>query len=196
MKGLLLGNHFDNVVYGLQTAFIKSYPLSAKKLSPHYNVGEEYYIKEEWKVIQILDYKLRPEMNGHKAILYSNDLNPALTAGFLFNGINSYLYNHHLLPDDSVPGLVMKSSPLNFDASMPSWAARYSLKITSATFPHIQQLTIDDLISVTGDATITFETFRIFWDAGRRPHYDTDPIVGIYNFEITELNGYHSVPDR
>ena len=214
MKGVILGERFDTIVYGSQTAFIKIFPTTriivhskdgeilpfkmdvhgkpGLALKPHFRLGEQFFIKEPWQVASIISFNERPRLNGSKAILYSNDLNPVHSRGQMFSNVNTFLFNHAMQSDESIPGVEMKATVQYSEATMPCWAARYHLRIIAAGYIRIQELTLQQLINGTGKEDITIEDFLDSWNLRvRKGHqWSQNPVVGYYEFEIGELNNY------
>lgn len=217
MKGNIFNpEQFDPIVYGAQTQFIKTFSASLgqlilhthqddsvpfavnskgvplKQVNPHFQIREQLYIKEDWRVISILSNTTQPHLAGRKAVMYTDDMNPVLSAGELQNGVNSFLYTHPLTPDTSIPGFGFKSSQPMTASSMPSWAARYGFIITSVAYKHLSDLTLTEAINATGDKQITLASFRESWNskAKRSQTWEANPVIGLYAFDIIMLNGY------
>ena len=216
MKGTIFNQEqFDPIVYGDQTLFIKTFPSSLgktilhmqqnelfpytvnsrgeplKRVTPHYKLHEQFYIKEDWRVISILNYNSYPSNNGRYAVLYADDLN-TVKSSEMQNGINTFLFNNTLQADCSIPNLEMKASCLMLPPSMPSWAARFVLEITSVKFKHLKDVTLQEVVSATGCEQMTLDNFCNAWNAkvGHSQAWEQNPVIGIYSFEINTLNGY------
>lgn len=215
MKGFLPGEQFDAIVYGSQTAFIKTFPTfgqvvihaeageilpykvnaqgsPGQVLKPHFTVGEQFYIKEPWRIASILSCDKHPDLDGHKTIVYNNDLSPVQSGGQIFNNINTLLFKERLQMDETIPGIKMKATNQYSDAAMPCWAARYGLHINAARFVNLRQLTLQELRYGTGKEDLTNDQFIDLWDhtAKRGHQWAQNPIIGYYEFSITQLNGY------
>lgn len=217
MKGNIFNpEQFDPIVYGAQTLFIKTFSASLgqlilhthqeepvpftvdskgapfKQVNPHFQFREQFYIKEDWRVISILSNTTQPHLSGRKAVMYTDDMNLVLSAGELQNGVNSFLYTHPLTLDTSIPGFEFKSSQPMTVSSMPSWAARYGFVITSAVYKHLGDITLSEAINATGNEQITLAGFRESWNskAKRSQTWEANPVIGLYAFDIITLNGY------
>lgn len=217
MKGNIFNpEQFDPIVYGAQTQFIKTFSASLgqlilhthqnnpvpftvdskgapfKQVNPHYKIGEQFFIKEDWRIISVQSHNIHSHLNGCKAIMYADDMNPVLSAGELQNGINTFLYSNSLAPDNSIPGFEFKASQFIPASSMPSWAARYGFIITSVAYKKLNDITLQEAVSVTGNEQITLASYRENWNAKAKNSqtWEKHPIIGLYTFEIMTLNGY------